>query len=474
MISQKIAFRKLPWLWIIVIGLFSLSAVLRFWGLSRFNTLVFDEVYFAKFANNYLTNTPFFDGHPPLGKYLIALGIWINTRFPFGDNSLTNELTGSMLSTFSYRWMNAFIGSLIPVVVAGIAYQLSGQRSYAAIAGFLTAADGLFLVESRYALVNVHLVFLGLLGQWFFLLGLKRRSGYATHPRSLHKQFYLILSGACFGASAAVKWNGLGFLLGIYLIWIISGIIRLLHTLKNRDCDSRSNRQNLWQYLTGFNVIQFFIYLGIIPFFSYSLTWLPHLKLSTDYGFWKVHQKILTYHQGVGNTPDVHPYCSSWYSWPLMLRSVAYFHEKSRETKEIIDVHAMGNPCLWWLSTAAIAVLIWLLIKRLLLSANWELDRNTWMALYLVLNHAANWLPWMKVSRCLFIYHYMGAAVFGFMAIALFINQWLKSPWFQHRILGVATLSLIMLAFIYWLPIYLGLPLSPVEFKMRMWFRSWI
>jgi len=36
-----------------------LSAGLRFWGLSRFNTLVFDEVYYAKFANNYLTHTQF-------------------------------------------------------------------------------------------------------------------------------------------------------------------------------------------------------------------------------------------------------------------------------------------------------------------------------------------------------------------------------------------------------------------------------
>ena len=466
MISRRLTASKIPWLWIIFVSLFLFSATLRFWGLSRFNTLVFDEVYFAKFANNYLTNTPFFDGHPPLGKYLIALGIWINTRFPFGNSSLTNDLTGSVLSTFSYRWMNAFVGSLIPVVVAGIAYQLSSQRSYAAIAGFLTATDGLFLVESRYALVNVHLVFFGLLGQCFFLLGLRGKLPY--------RQFYLVLSGSLFGASAAVKWNGLGFLLGLYLIWIISWIFYLVQILKNRASDPSDNRQNIFQNLTKINSLQFFIYLGIIPFLSYSLTWIPHLMLNLDYGFLQVHKQILTYHQGVGNTADVHPYCSSWYSWPLMVRPVAYFYEKSIETKEIIDVHATGNPCLWWLSTIAILALIGLLIKRLFLLANWELDRRTWIALCLVLNHAANWLPWVKVSRCLFIYHYMGASLFGFMAIALLINDWLKSPYFQHRILGVATLSLIVLSFIYWLPIYLGLPLSPLEFQRRMWFRSWI
>jgi len=50
--------------------------------------------------------------------------------------------------------------------VAGIAYQLSHRRSYAFIAA-LAAADGLFLVESRYALNNVYLVIFGLLGSGF-------------------------------------------------------------------------------------------------------------------------------------------------------------------------------------------------------------------------------------------------------------------------------------------------------------------
>ncbi len=45
------------------------------WQLERFNTLVFDEVYYAKFANDYLTKTPFFNAHPPLSQYIIAIGI---------------------------------------------------------------------------------------------------------------------------------------------------------------------------------------------------------------------------------------------------------------------------------------------------------------------------------------------------------------------------------------------------------------
>jgi dolichyl-phosphate-mannose--protein O-mannosyl transferase len=39
---------------------------------------------------------------------------------------------------------------------------------------------------------------------------------------------------------------------------------------------------------------------------------------------------------------------------------------------------------------------------------------------------------------------------------------------------SVKTIFLILLAFIFWLPVFLGLPLSPQEFQSRMWLPSWI
>jgi dolichyl-phosphate-mannose--protein O-mannosyl transferase len=65
-----------------MLGIFLVSLTLRFWQLERFNTLVFDEVYCANFANDYLTKTPFFNAHPPLSQYIIAIGIWIGTHVP--------------------------------------------------------------------------------------------------------------------------------------------------------------------------------------------------------------------------------------------------------------------------------------------------------------------------------------------------------------------------------------------------------
>ena len=512
-----------------MVGVFLVSLALRFWGLSRFNTLVFDEVYFAKFANNYLTHKPFFDGHPPLSKYIIAIGIWIGSHAPWVANAPKNALTGSLLAPWSYRWVDALTGSLIPLVVAAIAYQLSRCRSYALIAGVFAAADGLFLVESRYALNNVYLVIFGLLGQLCFLL--------ALNQPGQRRRLWLVLAGIGFGASASVKWNGLGFLLGIYLIWAVAWILQLAQSFQLRvkhpaklattpsphltsDLsgtklshlrDTRTPLQNL----TQINVVSLLVYLGAIPVIFYGLIWIPHLQLNPSLNFWQLQQKLLEYHESVGgNLPKVHPYCSPWYTWLLMIRPIAYFYQTARNltdplalagpplpanaVKVVYDVHAIGNPVLWWLSTTAmvlfIGLLLWMLVQRIQAGVtsiqaaipqqqkSWVQTTGgvglqsipTWVALYLVLNYAANLLPWVDVNRCTFLYHYMGASVFAALAIAWIVNYWLHSTQRRLRAIGVTIIFLVLLAFVFWMPIYLGLPLSPESLRLRMWLRSWV
>jgi len=508
------------WFQIGMVGIFLFSLALRFWGLERFNILVFDEVYFAKFGNNYLTHTPFFNAHPPLSQYMIGIGIWIGSHIPFWHDTV-NGLTGSLRSPWSYRWLNALTGSFIPLVIAAIAYQLSHRRSFAILAGLFTACDGLFLVESRYALSNIYIVIFGLLGQWFLLLALDNQNQ--------RRSFWLVLSGICFGASIATKWNGLWFLLGAYLIWVVAWLIRGMHSFPSpkilfasplfspvalvrkgrfffsewfRQLDEQPQLvavQTPLQNLTQLNVFQMLFYLGIIPVLVYSIIWIPHLQLDKRYGFIAVHQQILSFHlQMGGNSPKVHPYCAAWDQWPLMTRPMAYYYQTAESIKEplpvmgpplppgagkiVYDVHAMGNPFLWWFGVAAILFLVgmlalqvviyWVKQKRFSVPANFGVD--TWIALYLILNYAANLLPWVKVTRCVFIYHYMCAVVFVFLAIAWFVDQCLRSYSQQLRAIGVTITFVILAAFIFWMPIYLGLPISPDDYKLRMWFNSWI
>lgn len=483
-----------------MLGLLGLSLVLRFWGLERFNTLVFDEVYYAKFAHNYLTHTPFFDGHPPLSKYLIAIGIWLGNQLPFGKDAI-NGLAGGLYSTWSYRWLNALTGSLIPLVVAGIAYQLLHRRSYALIAGLFAALDGIFLVESRYALNNVYLVLFGLLGLWFLLLALSK-------ARSLRRDAWLALAGIFFGASASVKWNGLWFLLGAYGIWVSAWIVRWGNQIEpSSDPALQSQFQSPVARLTQLKWWQIGLNLVAIPALVYWLEWIPHLRQNPGTDFWELQKQILAYHERVGSGPTVHPYCSPWYSWLVMWRPVAYFYQVTEKgaalpdgksalaptaDRIIYDVHAMGNPFLWWFSTAAIAIVLSLLVQRWWTwvtakqysgrvagewpsSSDWFLvPAEGWLILFLSVNYAANLLPWMQVSRCVFLYHYMGASIFAELGLAWLVDRWFHSQSQRLRLFGIATILLVGLAFVFWLPMYLGLPLSLTEFRLRIWFPSWI
>ena len=495
-LSKQLSNQSIPWFKFGIVGVFILSVGLRFWGLDRFNGFVFDEVYYAKFANDYLTKTPFFNAHPPLSQYIIAIGIWIGSHLPFGQNAV-NGLAGSVLSPWDYRWINAFTGSFIPLVVAALAYQLTRRHSYAFIAGLFAACDGLFLVESRYALNNIYLVIFGLLAQLFFLKALDNQGK--------KRWIWLILAGIGFGASASIKWNGLWFLLGAYFLLIFAWGLRLIQGRKTDEEDNFYPGKSPLEYLTKLNFLEIALSLAIIPIVFYSIAWIPHLMLNPTPNFWDMQKEILGYHERIKTGPDVHPYCSSWFSWILMIRPVVYFYKVGETkgeidpvlpslpegmTKAVFDVHAMGNPALWWLSTLAIFLLFWLLGNRFWV---WLETRNVrtidlketlpvqfpptaqlWLGFYLVANWCANLLPWMKVTRCIFLYHYMGSSVFSSLALAWWVDRWLHSSQPRLRGIGVSVIFLILLAFVFWMPVYLGLPLSPEGWKLRMWLPSWI
>lgn len=490
-----------------LLGIFLLSFSLRFWGLDRFNTLVFDEVYFAVFGNNYLIDKPFFNAHPPLSQYLIGMGIWISSHLPIKHDAV-NSLTGSLLSPWDYRWMNAFTGSFIPLVISLLTYQLSYRRGFALLAGFFTACDGLFLVESRYALSNIYIVIFGLLGHWLLLLALEK-------PQR-KRWLWLIVSGIFFGACVATKWNGLWFLIGAYSLWIVVWIIKVLQSEKfqpnhlpilpflrllNNPNDVEKSRHSQLKIplvnLGEINIFEMISYLGIIPGIVYSLLWIPHLQLDKRYDFIEVHKQILGFHLRLGGD-NIHPYCAAWYKWPLLTRPMAYYYETSQSindplpvfgpalpsgyAKIVYDVHAMGNPFLWWFALAAIIFLLGFVMaklavpmvekNRLFVPRNLTVD--VWIGLYLVINYLTNLLPWVKVTRCVFIYHYMTAIIFSFIAIAWIVDRTINSYYPIVRAFGVTITFVIIAAFIFWIPIYLGLPLSMDAYQARMWFRSWI
>ncbi len=441
-----------------------MSVALRFWELGRFNVFIFDEVYYAKFANNYLTHTPFFNSHPPLSQYLIAIGIWIGDRLPIGQD-ITNTLTGSRHSTFSYRWMNALFGSFIPPLIAILAYQLSQRLSCAFLATLFVSLDGLFLIESRYALNNIFLVSFGLLGQILVLI--------ASKNSEIQRRVLMFTAGGSLGASAACKWNGLWFLFGIYILLSITKIWQLIQS----DRQSLTISNSLLDRLANIRLVEIIINLVIVPIAVYSLLWIPHLIQNPQPNFIDVQWSILNYHEQIGNGSKVHPYCANWYTWPLLMRPLAYYF-KEYKPNYYYDVHAMGNPLLWWFALMAIFGCIWLMIKSssftpvpaLKIDARFQqLHQGISVPLFIVINYAANLLPWLKVTRCLYIYHYMGAVLFAIVGLAWLVDVWLRSSSKLWQTVGLTTIFSIAAAFVFWLPIYFGLSIEKTALSHRLW-----
>jgi dolichyl-phosphate-mannose-protein mannosyltransferase len=519
-----------------LLALFLASLLMRFWGLGRFNTLVFDEVYYAKFAYNYLTQTPFFDGHPPLSKYLIALSMAIGSRMPFGQEPV-NAMVGASFAPWTYRWLNALMGACLPVLIAGLAYQIRCSRRYALIAGGLAFCDGLLLVESRYALNNVHLLLFGLLGLWAWLNAAKASVSHRGGWRVGIVWGWLGLAGVCFGCAAAIKWNGLWFLLTAYGTWLLVhglqglaprflqsqpaisqryGVGRSLLRPLSQLPQARPSEVSAVAHLVQIRFWQVVGWLGVLPVATYIVLWIPHLRLNANLGFWQdfwnLQVEIFSYHQRVGSGPEVHRYCSNWLSWLVMARPVAYYYKLTDRGAPlpgdyapppitadpvIYDVHAMGNPLLWWFSTVAMVLvvlaLVWAGLTYVLadgrgLWAGWSgaEQGGRWlrgvafppveraMLLFLVVGYGANLLPWIPVKRCTFLYHYMGAGVFALLALAWVLDRCWRSSEAGWRRLGLVGLVLVAITFLFWLPIYLGLPLSPNQFRLRMWFPSWL
>jgi dolichyl-phosphate-mannose--protein O-mannosyl transferase len=502
--------------------------------LNRFNRLTFDEDYYVPHAYGYLTGQANFvqDLHPPLGRYMVTLGMWIDLHNPFTHTvkTLPSPVINNpdtfraifrktpTLNAFTYRWMTAFCGACVPLVVAGIAYQLNRRRSFALIAGLLTALDGYLLVESRYALINMYIVLFGGLGHLFFLLALSSQPGQAARPG--WRGVWLTLTSIAFAAAFSVKWSGLWLLLGVYWLLMAAWSIRLVEVIRNTPLSRPLSRYTLYAWLqqvmqalratsieerspadhsplevrspsplhnlTQLSAWQVVYYLGLLPLLVYCLIWIPHLPLNEGLNLIQRHAEILR--GQLMSSPGGHPNCSRWYTWPLLIWPVGYYWRHLHENtpaETVYIVQGYGNPILWWLSTLAIVAVIgqvgWRLWKWFTVKQTEEHQPRRsisqsvafWSVLFIAINYAANLLPWTRVTRCTFLYHYLEAYLFAILAIAWFLDRLLRGRDRFLRIVGATTLLGIVAAFIFWSPIWLGLPLSAQQYEARIWLPTW-
>jgi dolichyl-phosphate-mannose-protein mannosyltransferase len=451
--------------------------ILHFAGLARINTLVFDEVYYAKYGHAYFHNQTVFDVHPPLGKYLIGIGMWIADAIGYAGYA-TNTLTGAARSPWAYRWIDALFGAVLPLLTFGLTWQLTRQLRTAVLAGVFMLCSGLFLVEARYGLINIFMVVFGVAGHWLWLRALD-----ASSARARHAQY--MLAGAMLGAAISVKWNALAFL-GV--VWSLTALAWLLAARGSAPA----------RRFASLRVVPLAAYFIALPLLVYAVQWVPHLRINNAQ-FVDLHRQMVGFHKNMKDGPSEHPYCSRWHSWPLMLRPINYLYEPARsaadplppyankvpqqETRVVYAAHALANPLLAWWSCLALLGLAALSARTVMrgaaaapptMPAKPETPQTLWPAGYVLLAFLAGWLPWAFIGRCQFVYLYMPSLTFAIIAAAMAAHWLVAQTKPALRNTGYALIAAVVGCFIYFAPIYLAIPISPDGFHARMWLRSWI
>jgi dolichyl-phosphate-mannose-protein mannosyltransferase len=490
------------WGWAGPLLVTALGAFLRFNRLSIPRAVVFDETYYAgdawgilqhgteiihvKNANallvrgstNILTGTQGeLVAHPPLGKIMMAAGEWLFGLTPFG-----------------WRFTVALIGTLSILLLARTTRRMTRSTLLGCTAGLLMALDGLQLVLSRTAILDILVMFWVLAA--FSLLVIDRDhararlaaaaaasagTGDDAGPR-LGIRWLRVAAGACLGAAVACKWSGIWFILAF-------GALAIAWDLGARRAAGYPRR------LTGLlrsDAHWLPLWFGVIPAAVYTASWTGWLATSYGYdrdgiAFSSHHQHVSTlaawfeYNRwmlqfGLGLSSG-QTYQSNPLGWLVLQRPISFYSvclpAKSCGTGTEQEVLAIGTPLIWWGAIAA-----------LLLCLGWWLLRRDWRAGAALLAVAAGWLPWIWFAwhdhRTEFYYYAIAFEPFLIIAITLclglIIGPQRAAPGRRAAgaVLAGAYLTAVLANFAYLYPILTAQVIPYSAWLSRMWFHNWI
>lgn len=443
--------------------------IIRWWDLAGLS-IQFDEVFIPKLGYGYLIdrqNYPFPNAHPTMGNNIYAAAIWLYHQLPWVEAVNFKQTPYKSLDPMSFRWISALIGSLVPVVIAWLAYLVSQNRLFTLLVAGLVVLEPAFIVDSRFALNNMMVLLFGFLAITLFWLAL---------ANSKTSRLWLASSGLMFGIAIAVKWNVLGLWAAMVGMVVLSYLLHYIgkkrqHSNSSFLLDQFSNRGTPFAQI---NAWEWLIYLAILPVAGYILAWLPDMLHNTRLGFWGTHEHIVTYHNSV--SADDHPYCSPWYSWPLMLKPIAYYFEKVTLDSQLIfkDIHNFGIRYVYWISVTAMLAAAWYWIKH---AITWyktgQFHPHFALLSVIIMGYCANLLPWVFVSRCLFFYHYQPSLIFSLLAMSYFLVLGLKSPdkWYKWMAIGVVIS--VVAGWLWLAPLMFAIELTPEAFNQRMQLLRW-
>jgi dolichyl-phosphate-mannose--protein O-mannosyl transferase len=120
---------------------------------------IFDEVYFARAAEEYLRNARIYENtHPPLSKLLITFSTMLFGGMPKGHGlggwTFLNAIIGHFTNgdnAAGWRFLDVVSGALVVMLLFVFARKITGSTLWGAIAAFFLMVDGMHYVQSRIA-----------------------------------------------------------------------------------------------------------------------------------------------------------------------------------------------------------------------------------------------------------------------------------------------------------------------------------
>lgn len=475
-----------------------LAAALRLYNLGFPQSLNFDETYYVKDAfalinGGYerdwdsaadasfaagnptgLLSTPSFVVHPPLGKWLIGLGMLV---FGAGDPA-------------GWRIVVALLGVASVWLTMKSAKLIFNSSIWALVAGFLMAIDGVGIVLSRTALLDQILGFFVILAFYFLLRDRKQvRIGSWNRP-------WLIAMGGALGLATGVKWSGLYFVVGFVLYIIFSEANLNYRVQKSIEFKSETKLpKTFWIIPSLTQALRNGVLVAIPTFLTYLFSWSGWL-LSKDawsrnwadqegnaftgilswiprslQSLWHYHVEIYNFHINLSSS---HPYEAKAFTWPFMLKPTAFFWEE-RDAGCLFEVSgsdcvsaitSLGNPFIWWAALLAISVL----------AASWFRTRDKTTTL-LALGLFAGYVPWLLLpNRTMFEFYVIAFSPWIILLLTAGLRAWFKNSAKPKQAANwiAGYLVLAALGTIFFYPIWSGMWISYDFWQLHMWLPSWI
>jgi dolichyl-phosphate-mannose--protein O-mannosyl transferase len=412
------------------LALFVAGLALFLWRISYPRGSSFDELFYVPAARALLARTGNLNPqHPPLGKLLIALGLFL-----FGDNE------GRL------RIMSALFGA---GTVAGMYWwgiEVFRRHETALWIALLALVNQLLYVQARTAMLDIFMVA-------FMVWGMAAFCGaWSADVPPQRARVLLILSGAMFGFANACKWLGLVPWATALLLVVVAKILQKTPAIRTiaregllcsagrprpaSDAKHRSlvdadtgcflDLDEPWltpTLLRGVGAGTILLAFVVAPLAAYLSTFVPlmwvHGVDSSWHGLWAAQVRIWQERKYYGPWVQMSP----WYAWPLSFHPLIYSFDKASANGEYGRyVIMIGNPVVLWPGVLAALFCLW----------RW-ITRGSRQAFLAILWYGALWLSWAVIPRTTtFYYYYLPAALALTIALGYCVEH---LP--QRRVLGM-------------------------------------